>query len=311
MRVFLTGATGYIGGTVAQRLLAAGHEVVGLARSEESADRVAAMGATAHRGDLQDLASLREGSAAAEGVIHTGFSVEDWSKLDVAFAQERAAVEAMLSALQGTGQPFIYTSGAGIYEDTGDEVFDETVAATAEGDVALRAEIEQAVIQASAQDVRSVVIRPGLVYGKGGSGIVHMMAGLVRQAGGTHTVGDGGNVWSAVHVEDLADLYLLALENASATGIFHASSEDEASMRDIASAIARALNLTGEAVAWPVDDAKSALGPLAKGLASNKRISAARARDSLGWQPHRARLIEEIERGSYPAVFDESTGREA
>lgn len=311
MRFFLTGATGYIGGTVAQSLLAAGHQVVGLARSDKSAERLTTVGVTAYRGDLKDLESLKIGAAAAEGVIHTGFSVDDFGKLDVAFAQEGAAVEAMLDALKGTGKPFLYTSGAGVFAETGDRVVDETDSPNAKGDVGLRIPIEQTVVQAAEHNIRSIVIRPGLVYGNGGSQIMHAMAGLVRQAGGPHTVGDGQNAWSAVHVEDLADLYLKAVEKGPAGTIFHAASEDEASMHDIASAIARTLDLQGPATVWPVEDAKGALGPLAEGLASNKRISAAKAREVLGWKPQRIGLIDDIENGSYPAAFGVATGREA
>lgn len=309
MRVFLTGATGYIGGTIAQSLLAAGHQVVGLARSDEAAERLTAVGVTAHRGDLKDLESLKRGAAAAEGVIHTGFSVDDWGKLDVAFAQERAAVESMLDTLKGTGKPFLYTSGAGVFAETGDRIVDETASPDAKEDVGLRIPIEQTVVQAAEQNIRTIVIRPGLVYGNGGSQIMHAIAGLVRQAGGTHTVGNGQNAWSAVHVEDLADLYLKAVENGLAGTIFHAASEDEASMHDIASAIARTLNLQSPATVWPVEAAKGALGPLAEGLASNKRISAAKAREVLEWRPQRIGLIDDIENGSYPAAFGIAAGR--
>ena len=307
---FITGATGYIGGTVAQSLLAAGHEVVGLARSDQAAERLEADEIEVHRGDLKDLGSLKSGAEAAEGVIHAGFSVDDWSKLDAAFAQERVAVEAMLSILEGTGKPFLYTSGAGVFAETGDMVVDETTSPDAKGDVGLRIPIEQTVLKAAERRIRTIVIRPGLVYGNGGSQIMHAMAGLVRQAGGTLTVGDGKNAWSAIHVEDLADLYLKAVESGPAGTLFHAASEDQASMLDIASAIARTLNLQGPPSVWPVEEAKAALGPLAEGLASNKRISAARAREVLRWKPQRVGLIEDIEYGSYPAAFAAAAGKD-
>ncbi|MEM9462385.1 MAG: SDR family oxidoreductase [Myxococcota bacterium] len=311
MRIFITGATGYIGGAVAQRLLTAGHQVIGLARSNQSADRLKAMGAEVHRGDLGDLDSLTRGAAAAEGVVHAGFSVGDWSQLDSAFAQEQAAVEAMLSTLAGTGQPLLYTSGSGVLTDTGAAIADETVPANGAGAVALRAALEQTVLQAGKHGVRTIVIRPGLVYGQGGSGVMHMLAELARQAGGGRTVGDGHNVWSAVHVDDLADLYLSGLERGPAGTLFNAATEEEVTMREIVSSIAHTLHLPGSPTAWPVEEARGPLGPLADGLASNKRISAARARRILGWRPHRAGLIEEIERGSYPAAFGIASGQNA
>lgn len=304
MRVFLTGATGYIGSSVAKALIASGHEVIGLARSDEAAEKLTAAGVTAYRGDIKDLVSLKEGAAAADGVIHTGFSVDDFKRLDVAFAREKAAVEAMISALEGSGKPFIYTSGAGVFAETGDRVVDETASPDANGDVGLRIPIEQIVLKAAARhNIRTVVIRPGLVYGDGGSHIMRAMAGLVLQAGAAHTVGDGQNAWSSVHVEDLADLYVKAIENGPAGTLFHAVSEEQASMHDIASAIARTVRLEGTAIVWPVEEAKDALGPLAAGLASNKRLSAARARKILGWNPQNIGLIDDIESGSYPAAF--------
>ena len=303
MRIFLTGATGYIGSTVAKALLTVGHEVVGLARSEQSAEKLIAAGVTPYRGDIKDLESLKKGAAGAEGVIHTGFSADDLSRLDIAFAQEGAAVEAMLSVLEGTGKPFVYTSGAGVFANTKDQVVDETALPDATGDVGLRIPIERTVLKAAEQNIRTIVIRPGLVYGNGGSGIMHALIGLVQQAGSAHTVGDGRNVWSSVHVEDLADLYVKAIEDGDPASVFHGVSEDEASMLDIASAIACTLELDGPAIVWPVEDAKGALGPLAAGLASNKRLSAAMTREVLGWTRQHPSVLEEIEHGSYRAML--------
>ncbi|MEM7731071.1 MAG: NAD-dependent epimerase/dehydratase family protein [Pseudomonadota bacterium] len=280
MRVFITGATGYVGGAVTKCLLAAGHEVVGLARSDRSAQRLDAMGAEAHRGELSDLDSLTRGAEAADGVIHIAFGLTDWSQLDAAFAEEDAAVTTMLAALEGTGNPFLHTSGSGVLADTGNSVVDETVETDSTGPVASRAELEQIVLQASERGVRSVVIRPGLVYGHGGSGVMLMLVQLARQAGGGRTIGDGTNVWSAVHLDDLADLYLRALESGPAGALFHAASEEASTMKQVASAIADALNLSGPPTVWSVEEARGMLGPLADGLAANKRISATKARKS-------------------------------
>ena len=302
MRIFLTGATGYIGSRVAQVAIAAGHEVVGLIRSTDSAEKLKAAGITPYVGDLKDLDSLKKGAGDADGVIHAGFSV-DFAALDEAFATEKAAVDAMLSVLEGSGKPFVYTSGAGVFAETGDRIVDETDAPNATGDVGLRIPIEQTVLKGSEQSIRTIVIRPGLVYGHGASQIMQAIAGLVMQAGAAHTVGDGQNTWSSVHVDDLADLYVRALENGPAGSIFHAVTDDEASMLDIASAIARTLKLEGPAIVWLVEEAVGALGPLAAGLASNKRLSSAKAREVLGWKPQNIGLIEDIESGSYPAAF--------
>ena len=308
MRVFITGATGYIGSAITQCLITAGHQVLGLARSDKSAEQLKTMGADVHRGDLDDLDSLTAGVSGVDGVIHTAMSLDDFNNLDAIFAKDEKAVEAMLSPLAGTGKPFLYTSGSGVLAATGTEAVDETVATDDTGPVARRAALEKTVLQAQIRNIRTVVIRPGLVYGRGGSGFMHMLAGLARQAGCGRTIGEGKNVSSVVHVEDLADLFLRALEHSPAGTLFNAASEEEPTMLDIASAIARTLDLSGPPSVWPVEEASAALGPLADGLAANKRISAARARHVLGWRPHRAGLIEDIEHGSYRAAFGAATG---
>ena len=303
MRVFITGATGYVGSAITKCLIAAGHQVLGLARSDKSAEKLKAMGAEVHRGDLNDLDSLTAGASNAEGVIHTAISLDDFNNLDVTFSKDEKAVEAMLSPLAGTGKPFLYTSGSGVLADTGTEAVDETVATDDKGPVARRAALEKTVLEAQNRDIRTVVIRPGLVYGQGGSDVFHMFAGLARQAGCGRTIGEGTNVCSVVHVDDLADLYLSALEHSPAGTLFNAASEEEPTMLDIASAIGRAMNFTNPPSVWPVEEARAALGPFADGMASNKRISAARAKQILSWTPHRVGLIKDIEQGLYPAIF--------
>ncbi|MEM9542128.1 MAG: SDR family oxidoreductase [Cyanobacteria bacterium P01_E01_bin.42] len=303
MRVFITGATGYVGSAITKCLIASGHQVLGLARSDKSAEKLKAMGAEVHRGDLDDLDSLAAGASNVDGIIHTAMSIDDFNNLDAIFAKDEKAVEAMLSALAGTGKPFLYTSGSGVLADTGTEAVDETVAADDKGPVARRGALEKTVLEAQNRDIRTVVIRPGLVYGHGGSDVFHMFAGLARQAGCGRTIGEGNNVCSVVHVDDLADLYLSALENSPSGTLFNAASEEEPTMLDIAFAIGRAMNFTNPPSVWPVEEASAALGPFADGMASNKRISAARAKNILGWKPHRTGLIEDIEHGSYPSVF--------
>lgn len=309
MRIFITGATGYIGRAVTERLLTADHQVLGLARSDQSAEKLKAMGAEVHRGDLDDLESLAAGASNVDGVIHTALSLDDFNNLEVTFCKDEQAVEAMFSSLASTGKPFLYTSGSGVLADTGLEAVDETVATDDQGPVARRAALEKTVLEAQDRGIRTVVIRPGLVYGRGGSGFMHLLAGLAQQAGCGRTIGEGKNVCSVVHVEDLADLYLSALKHSPAGTLFNAATEEEPTMLEIATAIGRALKFADKPTAWPVEEAREALGPLADGLASNKRISAARARQVLGWHPHRAGLIEEIERGSYPAAFGVTDGQ--
>lgn len=303
MRIFITGATGYVGSAISTRLIEAGHQVLGLARSDESAARLKRMGAEAHYGNLDDLHSLSTGASNVDGVIHTAMTVDDFNNLDTIFAKDEKVVEAMLSPLAGTGKPFLYTSGSGVLADTGSVAVDESVATDDEGPVARRAALEKTVLAAHTRDIRTIVIRPGLVYGHGGSDVWHMFAGLGQQAGCGRAIGDGTNVCSVIHVDDLADLYLLALEQSPGGAVFNAASDEEPTMLDIASAIGLALNLKDPPSLWPVEEASAILGPFADGMAANKRISAARARELLGWQPHRISLIEDLEHGSYPIAL--------
>ncbi|MEM8710546.1 MAG: SDR family oxidoreductase [Planctomycetota bacterium] len=309
MRVFLTGATGYIGRVITEKLLASGHVVLGLARSDESAEKLRAMGAEVHPGNLDDLDSLKAGAASAEAVIHTAISLDDFNDLDTTFDKDERAVEAMLSALEGTDRPFLYTSGSGVLADTGPVAVDETVPVDEKGPVARRGALEGAVLQASSRGIRTIVVRPGLVYGRGGSGFMQLFIGLAQQARCGRTIGDGQNVCSVVHVDDLGDLFLLALERGPASALYNAASEEEPSMLDMASAIGRALGLKGEPSAWPVQEARQALGPFADGMAANKRISAGKAVSELGWSPHHPGLVEDIETGSYAAAFKAAEGQ--
>jgi nucleoside-diphosphate-sugar epimerase len=298
MRLFVTGATGYIGGAVARSLMADGHEVVGLARSEGSARRIRDMGATPHLGDLRDTRSLEEGIETADAVVHAGFGHDDWSQMDLSFDQDAAAVHTMLDALEGSGRSFIYTSGSGVLGDTGPSAADEGLLPSGDGGVRLRGELERIVVAANARGVTGTVMRPGLVFGDTGGGVMHMLIDMARRTGAGVTVGDGQNIWSAVHIDDLAQAYRGAVLK-SAGGLFNIASDDTYTMRDIAGAIGRMLGFSGEVRQWPVEEARSAIGMLADGLASNKRISADKARNLLDWHPAGPTIVDDIETGSY------------
>ena len=295
MRVFVTGATGYIGAAVVRCLHERGHTVVGLARSDASAAKLTAAGVTPLRGSLQDAAVLRKGAMEADGVIHAGFSHDDWTKIDQSFVLDQAAVTAMLTAMAGTGRPFIYTSGSGVLTDTGPTPVDETVSPG--NMVRSRPETEQAVITAAG--VRGIVIRAGLVYGCGGSGVMHLLLELGRRQDGPHTIGSGLNVWSAVHVDDLARLYVLALEKAPGGSLLHAANNDAVSFHDIATTIGKTSGHKGSVLAIPLEAARQSFGLLADGLVMEKRISAEKARKMLSWRPNEPLIIAEIEHGSY------------
>jgi nucleoside-diphosphate-sugar epimerase len=281
--------------------MADGHEVVGLARSEGSAGRIRDMGATPHLGDLRDPRSLLEGIKTADAVVHAGFGHDDWSQMDQSFDQDAAAVHTMLDALEGSGRSFIYTSGSGVLGDTGPAAADEALLPSGDGGVRLRGELERIVVDASARGVAGTVLRPGLVFGETGGGVMHMLIDMARRTGAGVTVGEGRNIWSAVHIGDLALAYRKALLKHEG-GLFNIANDDVFTMHAIASAIGRMLGFSGEVKQWPLEEARSAIGMLADGLASNKRISADKARNLLDWHPAGPTITEDIETGSYATL---------
>ena len=290
MRVFVTGATGYIGAAVVEALRGAGHEVIGLARSEEAAGALEAAGGFALRGSLADADALARGAREADAVIHAGATGKpDQGEVDT------AAVRAMLDALEGSEKPFIYTSGIWVLGATGDRVADEDAPLDPAGIVAWRAAVERAVLDAAGRGIRPVVLRPGVVYGRGG-GTPRMFVSAGRKKGVVRYVGDGSQRWPLVHVDDLADLYLLAL-GAPAGTVLNAAGPSLAA-RDVAEAAAAATGARTEA--WPIEEARAAFGPFADALALDQQVSAERAR-ALGWNPSRPSVLEELRAGSYAA----------
>lgn len=291
MKVLLTGATGYIGSAVAEALQKARHEVVGLARSDEATKRLESRGIRAVRGDLHDAESIARAAREADAVIHTAATNgSDMPQTD------KAAVEAILGALEGTDKPFIYTSGVWVHGNTGENIVDEESALDPALLVAWRPAIEQSVLDAAKRRVRSIVIRPAMVYGRGG-GMVAGFVGGAKEKGVVQFVGTGENRWSLVHVDDLADLYVRSLEKAPAGTLLLAASGPAVRVRKIAEAAGRT---AGAGVrAWPVEEARSVLGPFADALALDQQVSGQKARSLLGWTPKAPSLIEDLERGSY------------
>jgi nucleoside-diphosphate-sugar epimerase len=292
MKIFLTGATGYIGGAVAERLRAAGHSVIGLARSERAAADLAARGLTPHHGDLADPASLFDGARVADGVIHLAQAQFAPGGDFAAQMQEMGrlaagAVDAMLRALDGSSKPFILTGGTGAYGETPIPPL-PMLASLAENDRKVL----------GATGVRGMAIRPAIVYGRGG-GPVSTLVGMARQTGVVQYTGDGENLLSTVHADDVAELYLLMLERAPGGTLLNGVAEPFVSQRALLEAVSRAAGLGGAIAPMPEEQARS-LAYGAGGLFSrNSRVSAARARALLGWTPHRPSVIDELLHGSY------------
>ncbi len=293
MNVFLTGVTGYVGSAIAAALQHGGHTVTGLARSDKAVQTLTQRGIRVLRGDLYDGVALAQGVRDAAGVIHaasTGGS-------DMARA-EQAAVAAMLGALDGTNKPFLCTQGSWDYGDTGATPTTEESPFHPIGLFAWRPVLAQRILAAKGRGVRSIVISPALVYGHGG-GIPAMLVQSARQHGAARFIGTGENHWTLVHVDDLADVYVRALAEASAGSTFIAAADPPYLVREIAAAASRGGGAAGKTEAWPLEEARQALGPIVDALVLDQRLSGARARRVLGWTPHAPSVLADLEHGSY------------
>jgi nucleoside-diphosphate-sugar epimerase len=290
MKIFLTGATGYIGSAVADRLRAAGHEVTGLARSDAAASRLKSAGVQPVRGDFSDPASVGSAARAADGVISMATTYDP--------AVDGPAIDAILEALDSSNKPFVYTSGIWSHGDTGGKVVDETSPPQPAALVGWRQAVEDRVREGARRGIRTVVIRPAIVYGRGG-GIPASFVDSARKEGSARFIGTGKNRWPFVHVDDLADLYLLALEHAPAGTLLLGVSGPSYPVRDVASAASRGAGAGGRTVAWPLEEARKTLGAYADALVLDQQASGRRAEEILGWKPHRPDVIEEVEHGSY------------
>jgi nucleoside-diphosphate-sugar epimerase len=293
MRLFLTGATGYIGTAVAERLRAAGYHLSGLARSDAAVERLRAAGVEPVRGDFADPAAVGAAAREAEGTISMATTYNPG--VDV------PAVNAILDALAGSDKPFIYTGGIWSYGDTGGAVVDETTPVKPIPRVKWREDLENRVLAAASRRIRTILIRPAIVYGRGG-GMPAEFSESARKEGAARMVGDGENRWPFVHVDDLADLYLLALEKAPPGTLLLAVGVESVRIRDVATAASRGAGADGRVTAWPLDEARAELGEYADALALDQQASGERARRTLGWRPHRPDPLEDLERGSYVSL---------
>ncbi|MEM7776437.1 MAG: NAD-dependent epimerase/dehydratase family protein [Pseudomonadota bacterium] len=301
MKIFCTGASGYIGGSVAVALIKAGYDVAGLVRSDAAATQMRALGITPVLGDLDETDGLAEAARQADVVINT------------ANADHKPSAYALLEALRGTAKTFIHTSGSSIVgtQSAGhrvDDVYDEDTRFTPSPARAERVALNDLVLSYASRDLRPIIICPSLIYGLGRGVKPHSMQvpwliELAKAKGVAKHYGPGENIWSNVHIDDLVDLYVRALDAAPA-GAFYYAENGENAMNEICRAISRMLGFNDASEAMDLDEAADAWGdgPARNTMGSNSRVRARRARSELGWQPSASSLIDEIESGCYGSL---------
>ena len=300
MKVFITGATGYIGGSVATKLLERGDTVLGLARSDPAAAALKKRGIEPVAGDLNAYTPFIEVTKRVDAVINAANSDNPF------------VVHALLEGLRGTGKMLIQTSGSsvvGTYDngEPSERILDEDTPFTPEPEKAGRVAIDEQVLAASKAGLRTIVIRPTLIYGRG-LGVaatsiqLPKLIDVAKKHGVPRHVGRGLNIWSNVHIADVVDLFLLALDKAPAGSLFYAEN-GEASFRSVAQSIGRMLGMGDTTEEWPIGEAVEGLGPGAHlSFGSNSRVRGKRSRE-LGWQPRQGTLCDQIENGVYREVY--------
>ena len=291
MRVFVTGATGFIGSAVVKELIGAGHQVLGLCRSDDKAPALAAAGAEVYRGSIADPDSLKEGASRSDGVIHLAFN-HDFSRFVQNCEDDRPVIQALGSVLSGSNRPLIVTSGTGLANTIPGRAAEEDNAIIG-ADVHPRAASEEAAAVVAASGVNVSVVRLPQVHDPVRQGLITPLIDIYRQKGVCVYVGEGLTRWPAAYVLDVARLYRLAIEKAEPNAKYHAVGEEGVSMRAIAEAIGRRLKLPVKSIA--PDEAPAFFGWLARFAAHDVPASSEQTRRKLGWQPNGPGLIADLE----------------
>lgn len=298
MRVFVTGATGFIGAQVVAQLLAAGHEVLGMSRSDAGAETLAAAGAQVHRAGLEDLDRLRAGAAQADAVIHTAFNHDDFSKFAASCEQDGRVIAALAEALRGSARPLIITSGVGMGERGHGQAAVETVLNLEHRNPRIASELAGVAALETGADVR--VVRLPQVHDTRRQGLVSYLIANSREQGLAAYIGEGQNRWSAAHVSDVALLYRLVLEKGTAGERYHAVAEEGIAARDIAEAVGKGLGVPVQSLG--AAEAGAHFGWLALFAGQDMSASAALTKARLGWHPAGPGLIADLAAMDYAAA---------
>ncbi|MEV5347656.1 SDR family oxidoreductase [Streptomyces achromogenes] len=297
MHVFVTGGTGQTGPAVVSELISAGHSVTGLARTDAAAARLQSLGATPHRGSLDDLDSLHSGAAAADGVLHMAYG-GDFSDLDAMARRDRAAIEALGGPLEHSGKPLVVTSGT-LVMPAGREATERDEPDTA-GIAGFRIAGERACLESAARGVRASVVRLApTVHGPEDHGFIPLLIATARKTGVSAYIGDGANRWPAVHRLDAAVLFRLALEKAPAGSVLHGVAENGVTLRSIAETIARRLSLPTVSLT-PAEAATHFVSPfMATAYGFDNPVSSTHTQQLLDWSPTHPTLLDDLEHGDY------------
>jgi nucleoside-diphosphate-sugar epimerase len=295
MRVFVTGATGFIGSAVVKELIGAGHQVLGMARSDAGAKSLEAAGAEVHRGDLDDLESLRSGADASDAVIHTAFR-HDWSRFAESCELDKRAIEAIGAVLQGSSRPFIVSSGVGVAFGRAATEDDPPLTPSATYPRAS----EATAVALMERGVHAIVMRLPQVHDTVKQGLVTPLIAIARAKGASAYIGDGANRWPAAHVSDVARLYRLALEKGTAGARYHAVAEEGVPLKDIATAIGRGLNVP--VISISQEQAQEHFGFLGFFAGRDPLTSSAQTRAKLGWNPTGPSLLTDLGNMRYSEV---------
>ena len=292
MRIFVTGATGFIGSLVVKELIGAGHQVIGVYRSEDKAKALAASGAEPYRGSIDEPDGLEDGATRSDGIIHLAFN-HDFSKFAANGETDRRVIETLGSVLARSDRPLIVTSGTAIAKVAPGELATEDAPRVSASDFP-RAASEEATAEAAAKGVNTSVVRLPQVHDPERQGLITPWVATAREKGCVAYVGEGRNRWPAAHVSDVARLYRLAIEKAEKGAVYNAVAEEGVAARDIAETIGRRLKLPAKSIS--AEEAQGYFGWLAHLAARDMPASSARTREKLGWRPTGPSLIADLER---------------